>query len=155
LVEYVHDDPSLRIATSRNLLVAEWTDAPTGDQMRVLEREGRKLGRLHRQTALINLMVRGTPSFSNEVRQEVVRLSRDGALMTLARAHVVLAEGMVGAAVRAFISTTLFLARVPIPTKVLGSLETAAAWLVEPLSRGTERWTEGDVLALMRIVVKR
>jgi hypothetical protein len=150
MVAFVHEDPTLRIATSRNVLVAVWTDAPTADQMRALERSGRKLGRAHRGTALVNVIVRGTPRFSTEVREAVVRLARDGELMSLARAHVILAPGLVGAAARAFISTTLFLARVPAPTKVLGSLETAAAWLVEPLSRGAERWTEADLLSLLR-----
>ena len=151
----VHEDENLRLVTSRNVLVAVWTDAPTVAQMHTLERAARRLGTAHRETGFANVAVRGTPSFSSEVREEVLRLSRNPKLLSLARAHVIIAPGLVGAAVRAFLSTTLLLARVPVPTKVLSSFDAAAAWLVDPLARGDTRWTREELLELLQTASAR
>jgi hypothetical protein len=118
--------------------------------MHTLERVGRKLATEHGRTALANVAVRGTPKFTSDVRDELLRMSRDPELLPLARAHVVVAPGLVGAAVRAFLSTTLFLSRVAVPTKVLSSFDSAAAWLVDPLSRGDTRWTRAELLELLQ-----
>ena len=125
----IHTDAILRVLTSRNVQVNVWSNAPTVEQIRIFGRSGMSLARRNpRGAGLLNLMLKGTPSFSEEVRDETVKLMKQGAFR-LGTAHVVLLGGLTGSAVRAFMSTVMLLARSPAPNKVFGEAEPAAAWL--------------------------
>ncbi|MCB9598405.1 MAG: hypothetical protein H6719_37170 [Sandaracinaceae bacterium] len=80
----------------------------------------------------MNLIVRGRPNFDPAVRAEVRRLTERG-IHHGGSAHVVLADGLVGAAARAFMSTSVLLGRPKNPTRVFGELDPAATWMAGQL----------------------
>jgi hypothetical protein len=146
-VAVVHADETLRLVTAKNLLVAVWSDAPTLTQMQSVGRAAAALRRAHpRGAAMLNVVRGGTPSFSNAVREEARRLTSDGHF-TLGVAHVVLLGGLVGATVRAFLSTIVLLGRPKEPTQVFGEAGAALGWLEARLATGGEGWTRDDVQA--------
>lgn len=148
-LETVHQDATLRIVTSRNVQVNVWTSAPTLEQMRVFGRTGAALARQHpRGTGLLNVILPGTPSFSEPVRAEVVRMMKQPALYALGAAHLILVGGFTGTAVRAFMSTAILISHPSRPNKVFGAPEDTAAWLAPLLSRGAEPWTREQIVAL-------
>jgi hypothetical protein len=139
-------DPILRLATSRNLVVAAWSDAPEVKHLRELRTAARATRRSHpKGTALVNAIVRGTPKFTDEVRAEATELTRDDTLFALGTPHVILAPGIVGAAVRAFLGTVMIVARPGSPNKVFGDMRAALAWLETQLAAGSERWTRAEL----------
>jgi hypothetical protein len=137
-VVYFHEDGSLRLAGVEQLLFALWSDAPRIDQLQHLARAAREHLALigERKQVLVNVMLAGTPNFSDEVRRESAALAKRFAARRIAVAHVILAPGFIGVAARAFISTLILVARPTAPTKVFDSLEAAATWLV-PYLDGT------------------
>ena len=146
----VHTDAILRVLTSRNVQVNVWSNAPTVEQIRIFGRSGVSLARRNpRGAGLINLMLKGTPSFSEEVRDETIKLMKQGSFR-LGTAHVVLLGGLTGSAVRAFMSTVTLLARSPVPNKVFGEPEAAAAWLAPLLAQGAEAWSPVELVALVK-----
>ncbi|MFO0760267.1 MAG: hypothetical protein U0359_27545 [Byssovorax sp.] len=145
-VTIVHEDPTLRIAVARNVLVSVWSDAPTVEQMRAFGNAGRALYRARGgDGGLINAVLRGTPRFSDGVRDEAVRLSRE-IMLPRGVVHLILVEGLAGAATRAFLSTVVLLARPKIPTRVSSDARDACAWLAPLLTVGAERWTTQSLL---------
>lgn len=143
----VHSDESLRIVTARNLFVVVWWDAPTVEQLRSLARMAEAHRRDHpRGTAMLNVIRGGMPSFDQKMREEAQRLTRDGHF-DLAVAHLVLLGGLVGAAVRAFLSTIVLLGRPKEPTQVFAEEGKALSWLAPQLARGPSLWARDDVQA--------
>jgi hypothetical protein len=154
-LETVHTDSTLRIVTARNVQVNVWSNAPTLEQMRVFGRTGVAHARQHpRGTGLINLVVRGTPSFSEPVRAEAVKLVKDEGIFSLGGAHIILIGGLAGTAVRAFMNTAILLGRPRRPNKVFGEAETAVAWLAPLLARGAEPWSRAELAALVAQLAK-
>jgi hypothetical protein len=154
-LETVHTDSTLRIVTARNVQVNVWSNAPTLDQMRAFGRIGAALARQHpRGTGLINLVVRGTPSFSEAVRAEAVKLVKQSALFSLGGAHIILLGGLAGTAVRTFLNTAILLGRPQRPNKVFDEAETAIAWLTPLLARGAEPWSRAQLAALVAELAK-
>ena len=146
------ENETARIAYDRNVAVTVWFDAPrTSLALLEMEKVGKKLLAAHKEeTALLNVIVSGTPSFSEEVRKEVTRIMADDTLFARASAHVILVEGFVGSAVRAFVSTALVLSRTTTPNKVFGDLDGAASWLTQRLDKGPVAWSPGDLVGMMR-----
>ncbi|MFW6067895.1 MAG: hypothetical protein ACOC97_06130 [Myxococcota bacterium] len=146
----LYEDDTLRVVVEGNMAVAVWTGAPSVDQLRrlhgglnVLRSENPDGG------AFMNVVVGGTPRFSNEVREEAARITQDTGPTDRGTAHVVLIEGMAGAAVRAFIGTMTLMGRPKIPTKTFGDLTSAADWLLARLEGipGTA-WSRESLIAL-------
>lgn len=137
-------DSTLSLACVRGLVIAVWRDAPTGGQLRELRRAMEEARERFETTALINLVLSGTPSFSAEVRDESARLTRDND-WTLGTAHIVLVDGFTGVAVRSFFSTMLLLGRPKVPTKVFGSLEDGCVWLEAILRSSDMPWTAASL----------
>lgn len=141
----VHADESLKIVTAHNVLVVVWSDAPSLEQLRAMARAAEALRRAHpRGTALLNVIRGGMPSFDDAVRDEARRLTRDGHF-DVGVAHVVLIGGLVGAAVRAFLSTIVLLGRPKEPTQVFGEAGAALRWLAGRLAGGGVSWTPNDL----------
>jgi hypothetical protein len=154
-LETVHSDSTLRIVTARNVQVNVWSNAPTLDQMRVFGRVGAAHARQHpRGTGLVNLVVRGTPSFSEPVRAAAVNLLKQEGLFSLGGAHIILLDGLAGTAVRAFLNTAILLGRPSRPNKVFGESATAVAWLAPLLVRGAEPWSPAKLAALVAQLVE-
>jgi hypothetical protein len=153
--ETVHDDPVLRTVNARNVQVNVWLGAPTIVQVRAFGRASAALARKHpRGTALVNLMMQGKASFSEEVRDELVKQMKLDTFR-LGAAHVVLASGLTGTAVRAFLSTVILLGRPGIPTKVFSDTKSAAAWHLPLLAQGAEAWTLAELTALLEKTTPR
>lgn len=154
-LETVHTDSTLRIVLARNVQVNVWSNAPTLEQMHVFGRTGVAHARQHpRGTSLINLVVRGTPSFSEPVRAEAVKLVKHAGIFTLGAAHIILLDGLASTAVRAFMNTVILLGRPIRPNKVFGEPETAIAWLVPLLAQGAERWSPTELGAVIAQLAK-
>ncbi len=152
--DILYTDPVLQISAHQNLLIIAWSDAPTAAQMRECERAGRSLARKHSGgIALLDLILSGKPNFSSEVREEAVKLNRDPTLFRLGIADAVLVSGLVGVAVRAFLSTVALLARSKVPSRVCASLADAEEWLLPQLTRGDQSWVSGDMVKLAQPVV--
>jgi hypothetical protein len=146
--DIVHDDEVLRMGVSRNLVVCAWANAPEVEHIRSLSRAAQgTIGRYKEHRAFLNLVVTGTPRFSDAVRDELVKFIRDTRLQGQGMAHVVSIPGIAGATVRAFLSTVMLLARPVATHKVFSELAPAAAWLVPKLTTGGEAWTSAGVLA--------
>ncbi|MCH9688500.1 MAG: hypothetical protein K0V04_44125 [Deltaproteobacteria bacterium] len=144
-LEIVYEDPRLQMATHRNVSIAVWHDAPQIDQMRAFVAHFEAEQRRHPEgIAALSIVLGGTPVFSSEVRAAVNDLNRAG-LVQHGIAHVILVGGLVGATVRAFLSTALLLGRGQQPAKVFDSVRTGSAWLVETMAAQDIAW---DVDAL-------
>ena len=122
-----------------HLFVAVWDNAPELSQMEAMAEYGRAFESGHGAAALVNIAASGRPSFSDDVRRISVELTRDPMLFQLARAHVILMTGFTGIAVRSFINTFLLLGNPPRPTRMVASIDDAAAWLSPFLPEGS--WT--------------
>lgn len=102
---------------------------------------------------MLDLILSGTPNFTNEVREEATKLNRDPTLFRLGIADAVLVSGLVGVAVRAFLSTIALMARSSVPSRVWTSLADAERWLLPKLTKGGESWVRGDMVKLAQPVV--
>ena len=71
-------------------------------------------------------------------------------LLAQGAAHVILASGFTGTAVRAFMSTVILLGRPAVPNKVFSEPSAAAAWHLPLLAQGTEAWTAAEYAALVQ-----
>src|SRR5258706_14114320 len=142
----VHEEPILRVVTCGNLFIAAWSDAPTAAQMKTVFRHAQALKQRHPLgTAMANLIVRGTPRFSSDVREEAAATTR-AALHNLGAADLVLVGGLAGAAVRAFLGTAILLGRAKNPTRVFSSADDASRWLAGQLPNGpVAGWTVESV----------
>ncbi len=158
MAEIFFENETARIAIERNVVVAAWFQEPRVPlELREMERAGKKVSAKNKGTsALFNVIISGKPSFSEEVRNEVNRITADETLFTAATAHVILVEGFIGSAVRAFLATALVVSRTKTPNKTFGDLETAAKWVKERLDAvKTEGWTEGDLVAFVSYTIGR
>lgn len=154
--EVRRDEPNLLVLQERNLLVWVWTETPLLEQMRWLAGELDRIAHEHPAgTGLLDIILSGTPRFSDGVRNEVTRLSGNPRYSKLGVAHVALLPGLSGTAVRAFLQTVMLVARPPQPTKVFGDREVASQWLATQLSKGHLPWAPEQVSALFRDAVAR
>lgn len=136
-LEVLHDEPDFGIAVRRNLVLALWRDAPRAPWFRAIRATTWPYAeRWPDGAGWINLIVSGTPSFSEESRKEAAALSRRDDIFQLGTAHIVAVDGLRGAAVRAFLSTVFLLARTRTPTRVFGEIDGAAQWLGPKLGQG-------------------
>jgi hypothetical protein len=131
--EVLYEDPTLRIWALGAVVGVVWFEAPTYEQMLELHRIARQRVRAYPDgIGLFQLVVRGTPRFTDEVRSEVERLSRDN-VFELGGAHVILVDGLAGSAARAFLSTVLLVRKKLGPAKVFGGIAEAAEWFAREL----------------------
>jgi len=145
----LHEDRTLRLAACEGLLFAVWSDAPDLTQMRMLGGALRTQSRTYpRAGALMNVVVRGTPNFSEPVRHEALRLARDPSLNGLGTAHVILLGGLPGVATRAFLSTVALVSSAAAPVKVFGDATAAAEWLSHRLSTTDLPLSRDEILSL-------
>ena len=153
--ETLYSDATLLVAAQRNLLILAWTDAPSAAQLRECGRLGRVLGRKHPGgIAMLDLLISGTAKFSNEMREEAVKITRDPKLFRLGVADVVLVSGLVGVAARAILSTVALIGRPVVPNRMFGNLADATAWLAPKLALGGEPWSAAEIIAIAEPIVK-
>lgn len=139
-LEIVYEDDSCRQGYVGPVHVVGWFDAPTLEQMQAYGVHSQALSRRLPLTGLMNLIVRGRARFDPAVRAEAKRLTERG-VHRGGTAHVILAPGLAGSAVRAFMSTTVLLGRPKNPTKVFDEVRAGAGWLAERLDVDPQRLT--------------
>jgi hypothetical protein len=126
----LHDEPRFGLVGCGNLRAAIWRDAPTLPQVQALRDASLAYAeRWPQGTGFVNLIVSGTPRFTDDVRSELAALGRNRKLRTLATAHIVAVAGFRGTATRAFLGTLFILARAKIPIKVFASAADAGPWM--------------------------
>lgn len=148
--DVLHEDATLRVWALREVVAVAWFEAPTAEQLRALQRIAKQRLLKHpRGLWLYQIVVRGTPRFTDEVREEVDRITRE-LTFSLGSVHVILAPGLAGAAARAFLSTALLVRKNSLPAKVFGDFDGAAAWMVRELGAG---WQAPELVELGRAVI--
>jgi hypothetical protein len=154
MTEIGFENDIARISTDKNVLVLRWADAPRGvGELREFEKIGRKLTSEYGKKALLaSVIVSGTPKFSQEARDEVTRLTRTP-MFHLGTAQIILVGGLAGVAVRAFLSTSVLVARPSTPTKVFAQLDPGIDWILARLHEGPVSWTRGDLSAFLNRAV--
>ncbi len=154
--EVMFQNETARIAASRNVVVVAWADAPrTVVELREFEKAGKRVSAAFDKKAIFaNVIISGTPSFSQEVRDEVTRMTRTP-MFHLGTAQIILVQGLAGVAVRAFLSTSFLLSRTKIPNKVFGDLDFGVDWLHGRLCEGPADWKRDDLLAFVKRTIDR
>lgn len=130
----MHADERSVLATLQNVAFAGWRDAPQVEDIRRWHQLGRAVQAAHPgRGCCFDVVVRGRPDFGEAMRRETVKFASDPDIFQLGFAHVVIAPGLVGSAVRAFIGTILLVARPPAPAKVFGEVDAAVEWMAPSL----------------------
>ena len=139
-----YEDSTLRVGVVENLTIAVWFDAPSADQMRTVDRVDKAMRRASKGgVGFLNVIVSGVPTFSAEVREEAARQVAEGNDNNACAGHLILIEGFVGVAVRAFLSTVFLMAKPDYPTKIFAEPRLCARWMAESLDgAGEVRWTK-------------
>jgi hypothetical protein len=151
--DIVHDDGTLRVGVTKNLVTFAWTAAPDVAHVKSLSRNLHTVAGKHGQRfATMNVAVSGAPRFSDEMRAELVKLLKDPKIQGVGSAYVVDLPGLAGTAVRTFLSTVLLVARPGAPHKVFGKLAEGAAWLAPLLSKEGQPWTPADIVTAANAV---
>ncbi len=144
--ENLHEDPILRMAARRNVTFAVWGGAPNVAQVQAFQRTADLVAkRGGPEQALVSVVLRGAPKFTEEVRDGFVRIVKNREMYRLGQGHLILLEGMGGTAVRAFLSTVKLLARNPTPMGVFGKTEETLLWVLDRLRGSRERWTYNEL----------
>jgi hypothetical protein len=118
-------DETFRLTKVGRVVLATWLDAPTLEQMLQIEALGREEGS---DLAFCNVIVRGRPVFTEEVRRVAIRMVKDGRFARGA-AHLVLVEGLKGAAVRGFLGMVSLVGKARARVRVFGDVESASTFL--------------------------
>lgn len=147
-------DGTLSLIAVRNVLFAVWREAPTLRHLeKLFEQTQATRSQWPKGGALVDLILTGTPRFSNEVRKEAVRQFR-AEPRDLCSAHVILLRGLSGVAVRAFFNGVIMLARPVAPAGVFSSQDEAAKWMMPHMARGTPSWTCSELQRAMTNAVR-
>ena len=150
------ENETARIATRDNVLVVRWADAPrTTVELKEFAKTGKLVAdRFGKRAVFANVIVSGTPSFSQEVRDEVARLTATP-MFHLGTAQIILVQGLAGVAVRAFLSTAFLVSRAKAPNKVFGDLTYGIDWMHARLREGPVSWTREALAAFVESIVGR
>jgi hypothetical protein len=137
----------------RNVMIVGWRDAPLADHIREWHRIGKEVAREHRGTgACFNIVLRGTPRFSDDMRKATEKFAADDDVFELGTAHVILIPGLAGTAVRAFIQTILLVSRSKAPNKVFKSVDESVLWMAPRLA--PHGWTSREIQTACDEVVR-
>jgi hypothetical protein len=115
-----HHDEVLVMMTRRNLLALAWYD--------------------------LDVVVRGTPSFPDQVREEGRRLIETTHGWGGVTSHIIEVEGFAGTATRMFLSTMLLMGRGRASNqRVFARAPEGCAWLANVLSRVENPWSVAEL----------
>lgn len=148
-----HHDDVLVMFTRRNLLALAWYDAPRAGHLLSVMRVVEDLHRMHGKYGLLDVVVRGTPSFPEQVREEGKRLIETTGGWGGVTAHIIEVEGFAGTATRMFLSTMMLMGRGRgADARVFAAHPEGCAWLSRVLSRAGNEWTPFELEAVYREV---
>jgi hypothetical protein len=143
----------------RNLLALAWYDAPRPGHLPAVLRVVDDLHRAHGKYGLLDVVVRGTPSFPEQVREEGRLLIEHTHGWGGVTSHVIEVEGFAGTATRMFLSTMLLMGRGRASDqKVFAKAPEACTWLANVLSRAQNPWSAAElerVYAELRAIAPR
>lgn len=129
-VERVYERPNALMIQSGNLALVGWRGAPNYEDVIAWHQLGKSMAReCPEGSACVDLVLGGTPDFSEPVRRAAVKLASDPHIFPYAYAHIIVMPGFAGTAVRSFIQTVITISRTPAPSKVFGDAATATSWL--------------------------
>lgn len=151
--QLIYQDPVVRISATGPLLVAVWREVPGMPQMRALiaANDSHRALLAGGKQAFINIVLSGTPRFSEEVRAETAHLIRRASSWRCATAHVIQTPGLKGVAIRTFMNTAVMVARPTVPTRVFADIGAAARWLPAHLpARAGQPLCEAEVLGVLQ-----
>lgn len=132
--------------TRRNLLALAWYDAPRPGHLLAVQRVVEDLHKTHGKYGLLDVVVRGTPSFPDQVREEGRRLIETTHGWGGVTAHIIEVEGFAGTATRMFLSTMLLMGRGrAADQKVFARSNEGCAWLSNVLSRNENTWSAAEL----------
>jgi len=118
------------VRVERNVVIFGWRDAPTANHILEWHRIGREVAKTYpRAGACVDVVLRGTPRFTDDMRRATEKLAADDNVFELGSVHVILLPGLAGTAVRAFIGTVLLVTRSKTPNKVVATIDEAVAWM--------------------------
>ncbi len=141
-----HHDGVLVMITRRNLLALAWYDAPRPGHLLSVLRVVEDLHRVHGKYGLLDVVVRGTPSFPEQVRDEGKRLIEGTSGWGGVTAHIIEVEGFAGTATRMFLSTMMLMGRGRgADARVFATHPDGCAWLARVLSRTGNEWTPQEL----------
>ena len=141
---WIYEDDRVVLGNVRSLGLVAWREAPLAGHIRHWHELGSTIARSHPGTgACLDVVVGGTPSFADDMRKEAVSLASDPQIFELGIAHAIVVPGLVGTAVRAFVSTVILVSRAPAPVKVFSDLPGAVRWLAPRLA--PHGWTEAEL----------
>lgn len=141
-----HHDDVLVLLTRRNLLALAWYDAPRPGHLLTVLRVVEDVHRTHGKYGLLDGVVRGTPSFPEQVRDEGRRLIETTQGWGGVTSHVIEVEGFAGTATRMFLSTMLLMGRGrAADQKVFARSPEACTWLSNVLSRAENPWSSAEL----------
>ncbi|MEM9188035.1 MAG: hypothetical protein AAGF12_02575 [Myxococcota bacterium] len=142
----LYQDQRLQICVQRNMFAAGWFGMPELRHMHEVERCYEDLrSEWPDGVGFANVIVGGVPNFSREVREDAARQTAKGDEQDLATAHLILVDGLAGAAVRAFLSTMLLVGRSTVPNRVFSDCGVAAGWVAGLLNRVPPPWDATDM----------
>ena len=150
-------DSTLRLTSLDNVITAAWFNAPEVEHMRIIDRLTRAVRRSEAVGfCFVNIAVDGVPRFSREVIAELERMAEYVTEKDLSTAHVILVDGLVGTAVRTFMSTVMLVTRPRDPNKVFADIESASRWTYGYLSRaGGYDWSLERLVAYLNLAIER
>lgn len=142
-IETSYQDETLKLGVVRNLIIANWDSPPSAAQLDAVDAIRSPL----EPYVFLNVIYNGVPSFSEDARRGV-NYATQKIGKRVALGYVILVPGFGGAAIRAFVSTSVLLARSPNPIKVFSTVAAAAPWISGHLTNGTQAfWKPDQVLA--------
>lgn len=137
----------LRILGANGLVICVWTDAPNMTEVHRMDRIGQTQARANGgKCALLNVIINGAPKFEDDVRARVREMTQNGKPFNWAVAHLILVEGLAGAGIRAFLTTSALFNRSSIPKRVFGNKRDASMWLAKTLGND---WTAQRVETML------
>jgi hypothetical protein len=90
-VRVLHDEPGFGIAVQRNVALALWRDSPRPEWFKAIRATTWPYAEQGPGGAAgwVNLIVAGTPRFSEEIRREATEISKREDIYQLGTAHIV------------------------------------------------------------------
>lgn len=146
-------------AIHRNVYITAWWGETTVARLRRVGEIGHELARKWPKgfVALALIHSKNAPSLPPDVRAEAQKLSREPAENMRAIAQVIYGSGFVAAAVRSIATGMVLLQRSKKPTKIFGTLENAATWLVphmNALPEPADKITDTTLVRAVREIVE-
>ena len=149
---FVSDEAHLA-AIHRNVYITAWWGETTVPRLRRVGEIQNELARKWPKGFVALALIRSAnANLPADVRAEAEKLSKEPAANLKAIAQIIYGTGFAAAAIRSVATGMVLIARHPRPTKIFGTLEAAATWLVPHMNALPEPADKIAETALVRNV---